>query len=39
MISFFRDLNLKTPIYANTACYGHFGRDEFPWEQPKNLQY
>ncbi|CAF1303101.1 unnamed protein product [Adineta ricciae] len=34
-----RDLNLKTPIYAKTACYGHFGRPEFPWEQPKELKF
>jgi S-adenosylmethionine synthetase len=20
------------PTYRNTAAYGHFGRDEFPWE-------
>lgn len=33
-----RDLNLKTPIYKKTACYGHFGRSEFPWEKPKQLQ-
>ncbi len=26
-------LKLKRPIYANTAAYGHFGREEFPWEQ------
>lgn len=26
-------LNLKRPIYANTAAYGHFGRDSFPWER------
>lgn len=26
-------LNLKQPIYAPTAAYGHFGRNEFPWEQ------
>jgi len=25
-------LDLKRPIYQNTAAYGHFGRDEFPWE-------
>ncbi|CAF0728395.1 unnamed protein product [Adineta steineri] len=31
------DLKLKHPIYAKTACYGHFGRPEFPWEQPKKL--
>ncbi|MBV1930849.1 MAG: methionine adenosyltransferase [Porticoccaceae bacterium] len=28
-------LNLKRPIYRNTAAYGHFGREEpdFTWEQ------
>ncbi|KMV28450.1 methionine adenosyltransferase [Photobacterium swingsii] len=25
-------LNLLQPIYQKTAAYGHFGRDEFPWE-------
>ena len=25
-------LHLRRPIYRNTAAYGHFGRDEFPWE-------
>ncbi|GEM77390.1 methionine adenosyltransferase [Vibrio sagamiensis] len=25
-------LNLLQPIYKKTAAYGHFGRDEFPWE-------
>lgn len=24
---------LQRPIYLATASYGHFGRDEFPWEQ------
>ncbi len=30
-----RDLDLRRPIYAKTAAYGHFGRDEhdFTWEQ------
>ncbi|ORY05847.1 S-adenosylmethionine synthase [Basidiobolus meristosporus CBS 931.73] len=32
-----KELNLFKPIYAKTACYGHFGRDEFSWEQPKKL--
>ncbi|MCB9554703.1 MAG: methionine adenosyltransferase [Deltaproteobacteria bacterium] len=27
------DLDLLKPIYRNTAAYGHFGRDEFPWEK------
>jgi S-adenosylmethionine synthetase len=26
-------LGLRTPIYQNTAAYGHFGRKEFPWER------
>ncbi|KAM8924368.1 S-adenosylmethionine synthase-like [Pelodytes ibericus] len=34
-----RDLNLKRPIYQNTACYGHFGRNEFSWEVPKELAF
>ena len=25
-------LGLKRPIYQKTAAYGHFGRNEFPWE-------
>jgi S-adenosylmethionine synthetase len=30
-----RDLDLRRPIYVNTAAYGHFGRDEpdFTWER------
>jgi S-adenosylmethionine synthetase len=30
-----RDLELKRPIYAKTAAYGHFGRDDhdFTWER------
>ncbi|KAK7111517.1 S-adenosylmethionine synthase-like [Littorina saxatilis] len=32
------ELNLRRPIYQKTAAYGHFGRSEFPWEQPKTLQ-
>jgi S-adenosylmethionine synthetase len=26
-------LELLKPIYGRTAAYGHFGRDEFRWEQ------
>jgi len=26
-------LQLERPIYKATAAYGHFGRNEFPWEQ------
>ena len=25
-------LDLRKPIYQATAAYGHFGRNEFPWE-------
>lgn len=25
--------NLKSPIYTQTASYGHFGYDNLPWEQ------
>ena len=30
-----RDLDLRRPIYRQTASYGHFGRDDddFTWEQ------
>ncbi|XP_023816138.1 S-adenosylmethionine synthase isoform X1 [Oryzias latipes] len=33
------ELGLKRPIYQATACYGHFGREEFPWEKPKPLVF
>ena len=26
-------LQLRNPIYGKTAAYGHFGREEFPWER------
>ena len=29
------ELDLLRPIYKQTACFGHFGRDEFPWEKIK----
>jgi S-adenosylmethionine synthetase len=30
-----RTLNLRRPIYRQTACYGHFGREDLdlPWEK------
>jgi len=34
-----KDLDLKRPIYFRTASYGHFGREEFTWEQPKILVF
>jgi len=32
-----KELNLRQPIYQQTSCYGHFGRDCFPWESAKKL--
>ncbi len=37
MIFLYRDLNLKQPIYEATAENGHFGHEQFPWEQAKQL--
>jgi len=34
-----KELNLRQPIYQKTACYGHFGRNEFTWEVPKKLKF
>jgi S-adenosylmethionine synthetase len=34
-----KDLKLKTPIFQQTSCYGHFGREIFTWEQPKQLKF
>ncbi|MCI8487583.1 MAG: methionine adenosyltransferase [Clostridia bacterium] len=30
-----RNLNLRSPVYAKTAAYGHFGKENcgFPWER------
>lgn len=28
-----KELDLLRPIYKETACYGHFGRENFPWEK------
>jgi S-adenosylmethionine synthetase len=35
-----RDLDLKRPIYAKTAAYGHFGRSlpEFTWERTDRVE-
>ncbi|MEZ4862035.1 MAG: methionine adenosyltransferase [Caldilineaceae bacterium] len=35
-----RDLDLRRPIYRQTAAYGHFGRDdiELPWEQTSRAE-
>lgn len=31
------ELKLDEPVFKKTACYGHFGRNEFLWEKIKNL--
>lgn len=36
--SIIKELDLLKPIYQNTASFGHFGRDEFPWEKIKNVK-
>ena len=35
-----RDLDLRRPIYRQTAAYGHFGRDDvqFPWEDTSRAE-
>lgn len=32
------ELDLLKPIYAATACYGHFGKNSYAWEQVKQLK-
>merc|ERR1712223_21121 len=34
-----KDLNLKQPIFHATSIYGHFGREQFSWETPKDLVF
>jgi S-adenosylmethionine synthetase len=31
-------LDLERPIYKETAAYGHFGREEFPWEKTDKVE-
>jgi S-adenosylmethionine synthetase len=31
-------LGLRRPIFAQTAAYGHFGREGFPWEATDKLE-
>ena len=30
-------LDLKRPIYQETTNYGHFGKENLPWEQIKKI--
>ncbi|MEJ5338242.1 MAG: methionine adenosyltransferase [Aquificaceae bacterium] len=31
-------LDLRKPIYRQTACYGHFGKENLPWERLTRLE-
>lgn len=31
--SIIKNLNLRAPIYSDTAAYGHFGKNNLPWEK------
>ncbi|KAJ3226342.1 methionine adenosyltransferase sam2 [Clydaea vesicula] len=33
-----KELDLWKPNFSETASYGHFGRSQFTWEQPKALK-
>lgn len=33
VVGIIKGLDLLRPIYLSTAAYGHFGREEFPWEK------
>lgn len=33
-----KELDLLKPQYKASACYGHFGRNEFSWERVKTLK-
>merc|ERR1719423_610203 len=33
-----KDLDLRKPFYSKTACYGHFGRKGFTWENALPLK-
>ena len=31
-------LDLRRPVYAETASYGHFGREQFSWERTDRVE-
>lgn len=33
-----KELDLLKPIFKQTACYGHFGNPDFPWEKIKDCK-
>ena len=36
--SIIEELNLKQPIYHKTSAYGHFGKEDLPWEQTDKVK-
>lgn len=34
-----KELDLRRPFYKDTTNYGHFGKDNLPWEQFKKINY
>ncbi|MFA5791993.1 MAG: methionine adenosyltransferase [Candidatus Paceibacterota bacterium] len=36
-LSIIKHLNLRKPIFQNTATYGHFGKKNLPWEKIKKI--
>jgi len=36
--SILETLDLRKPIYKNTAAYGHFGREDFSWEKTDRIE-
>ena len=32
-LSIIKNLDLRKPIYQQTAAYGHFGKENLPWEK------
>ena len=32
-----KELDLRKPIYSKTSVYGHFGKEDLPWEQLNKL--
>ena len=36
--SIIKTLGLRSPVYAATAAYGHFGRANFAWEKTDRVE-
>jgi len=37
-LAIIKSLNLRNPIYQETATYGHFGKKNLPWEKIKKIK-